>query len=306
VFIDLAAGKDLKDPMAMTYLDDKLYVIWQRKCHRIAVYKVKKSIKRRKRLNLYLSGNCHWLASCKVNNRLYVTDENCVCVVNIGEDHAIVKWEMDKQPRSLSVTSSGNVLVVFESTFELREYDHEGNEVRAITIEPARNVVSLGHAVASGNENLLYVSCVETGGKHGICYVSLTRGATECEGDESSANSPMMGDKPCELWTGHSEKYHTVCGKGIVSSTSHVLGLVAIGDGNVIFADSKKNQIHQLTFEPSIYCKQINLPTELKKPKIVCLDEGNKRMYVVEKNTNRPKKFKIGIVNCIFFSGQPD
>ena len=109
------------------------------------------------------------IGSCEKENCLYVSDfkEKCVWKITRTTDyeHTIIKWlATDYQPRTLSVSSGGQLLMVNDSLSTLMIYGSDAELIRSIQLP--EDMKNPRHAVETSIGNFIILHfCIENEGK---------------------------------------------------------------------------------------------------------------------------------------------
>ena len=107
---------------AVALLDSQLFVT----CHnfpQVSVYD-KTTLELKRQLSIPgLGAALRGLATCTVNNSLYVSDRHNICVhkVDVTSSNVVAKWNVANKPRGLSVNKACNVLVACRESMKVQE-----------------------------------------------------------------------------------------------------------------------------------------------------------------------------------------
>jgi len=199
-----------------------------------------------------LGSRVNGLATSAINNYLYVSDydNNCVRRVDLSVTStvSVVTWSVPGGPQGLSVTSSGNVLVVVGNS--IMEYTSNGTLVREIT---SSNYP--WHAIEVNKD--IWAFTVNGPIMNGIC-TTLTNGTLiKCYGSAAGPAITQMNDPRS----------------------------MAIGTRGYIFvADRTNNRI--LSVDPSLtHARQLPvlpLNSGLTHPIALSFDESRGTLYIGE------------------------
>jgi len=196
------------------------------------------------------------LATCDVNNCLYVSDygNNSVHKVDLSTYNVVLKWKVASYPYGLSVNTTHNVLVACGSSayqmHEIQEYTTVGALVRDVSISNSWpwHAIQLpsGQLVVSQYHPLHRVIVVGLDGRVIRSYGN-TRGS-----QHGQLNGP------------------------------YVMALYG-EQGGVLVADCSNNRIMALNSSLSD-ARQLPLSVDggVKRPSCLCLDESRDRLYVGE------------------------
>ena len=126
-------------------------------------------------------GDLRDVVASPMNQRLYTSDIGNSCIwridVNIDSTYAVSKFtEVDGNPRRLSVTSSGRLIVVEIQRNNVLIFDADGSQVN--TINMPKDLDHLHHAIASPWGSLLIIHGHGIFDKHGVCEISMSHVST--------------------------------------------------------------------------------------------------------------------------------
>lgn len=118
------------------------------------------------------------MACCLATRRLFVCDEyaNCVWCVDAGKGKVVGNWSVgDEEPHGISVTSSGEVVVIFGDSGNLGVYSSDGTHKRTVFLSMVEDgpwhavVLDTGSFVITHGPHYIgpaYVSVVEPEGRY--------------------------------------------------------------------------------------------------------------------------------------------
>jgi DNA-binding beta-propeller fold protein YncE len=175
---------------ALALLDSQLFVTRYR-IARISVYD-KTTLKLKGQLSFHGLGTVLWgLATCTVNNSLYVSDLNYNCVhrVDVTGSIVIAKWNVARGPRGLSVNRACNVLVASWDSKIFQEYTPSGSLLREIS---DRN--QLWQAVELDDRELVISRC---GPEHGIATITVDGQVMQIFGKQPGSRNGQMNSPRC-------------------------------------------------------------------------------------------------------------
>ena len=124
-----------------------------------------------------LPGDLRDIVSSPINQRLYTSDIGNSCIwridVNIDSMYAVSKFtEVDGNPRQLSVTSSGRLIVVEIQHNNVLIFNVDGS--KAITINTPQELDHVHHAIESPWGSLLISHGFSIFDKHRVCEISMS------------------------------------------------------------------------------------------------------------------------------------
>ena len=196
------------------------------------------------------------LASCGVNNVLYVTEHgnNLVYRVSLqSSSNTVTKWSVGKSPLGISVNSANNVLVTCHGDHKIQEYTTNGSLIRNISLSSA------------GIINPHYTIQLPSG------QLAISNSREVCVVDNNGALI---------------RKYTNTTGASVPLSTPQ--GLALVQNGCALLANPGAHQI--VLFNPSFTsARAVSLPSNsaLQSPWSLFLDESRGRLYVGEWNSGR-------------------
>jgi hypothetical protein len=206
--------------------------------------------------NLSLAYGNHWgLASCKVNNCIYVAcyGNNLILKVDLSTYRVSHQWSTAANPMGLSVNAESEVLVACYGAPKLQKYKTDGTVVHDVNLQTI-GITNPVHAVQLSTGNYLV--------GHGS-YTAMQR-LSEVSADGSSVIRKYL--PPSNQLSG----YMAVSLKG--------------KQGNVLVCGGNKNTIQVLDFSLT---KSVALPFPpeigaLNLPFAIHFDENRRRLYIGE------------------------
>lgn len=238
---------------AVALLDTQLFVA-RNTVAQVSVYD-KSSLELKRQLSISgLSSQLYGLATCSINNSLYVSDFSYSCIhrvdVSVSSSKVVVKWSVANGPRGLSVNNARNVLVACFESKMVQEYIPDGSLVRQIA-----DSNGLYQAVELHNGKLL---ASRSGPDHGIVTITVDGQVSQNFGKRSgSGNGRMMGPR-C----------FTVDHRGYIFVTEY-------GSSRITVVNPSLTDARTLP---------LSLDSALQKPFPICLDQSCHRLYVGEFN----------------------
>jgi len=188
------------------------------------------------------------LATCDVNNCLYVSDynNNSVHKFDLSTYNVVLKWKVANGPRGLSVNTTHNVLVTCFTAMKIQEYTTVGALVRQVSISDS----SPWHAIQLPSGQLVVSQCLPL---HRVSVVGLDGRVIRSYG-----NKRGPWDNPNDM---------ALYGK----------------QGGVLVADCGNNRIMALNSSLSD-ARQLPLSVDggVRRPWCLCLDESRGRLIVGE------------------------
>jgi sugar lactone lactonase YvrE len=208
------------------------------------------------------------IASCAVNNCLYVSDcvGNVVFKVSLSNETESRKqrkrksptsWAVCGQPMGLSVNGSEHVLVACQANDGLRQYTSCGTHVRTIKLQP--DVGCPVHAIQLANNRFVVSRSV-----------SSNREVYVVDGDGRSVARFEYNDT------------------SVVSEADEPRQMAVDKNGFVFVSDSAKSRIAVWNPEWDWSCDlPLSRDAGMRRPSAVHLDESCSRLYVNESSENR-------------------
>jgi len=216
-----------------------------------------------------LGNEVRGLATCDVNNCLYVSDSNKrVHKVELSTYNVVLKWSVAGKPHGLSVNTAHNVLVTYwkeNGMHKIQEYTTVGALVRQVSISDS----CPWHAIQLPSGQLVVSQWDPL---HRVSVVGLDGQVMRSYGNKS-------GSQPGQL--------------------NGPLGMALYGkQGGLLVADCGNNRIMALNSSLSD-ARQLPLSVDggLQEPRSLCLDESRGRLIVGEYGGQRRVLVFDNVVN---------
>ena len=141
----------------------------------------------------YASG----IASCDAQKCLYVSDERNSCVLRLrtskGEGGDIASltcdpWPVSGEPRGISVSKDGNILVSCFKANKLFQFTVDGLPLREIILEEGSGTVYPYHAEYIAGDEFLITYQYSKASTFGVCMVDEDGDVVDCYGDSLSGD----------------------------------------------------------------------------------------------------------------------
>ena len=149
----------------VTCLGDEVFVLRQNKAQ-VDVYDVNTLTRLRQ---IPVSGLVYPqdIASCAINNWLYICDLNGKRVYRVEPKGSSTNWTVDGNPESLSITARCSVLVTFRAQSKLAEFTPDGQLIREISLQQCAHEPSHSIQLTSGQFVVSHY-----GGQHRVCLIA--------------------------------------------------------------------------------------------------------------------------------------
>ena len=190
------------------------------------------------------------LATSAINNYLYISDRlnQCIHRVDLSVTNTVSKvtWSVPDSPWGLSMTNTGNFLVVIGSSYNIiREYTPGGSLVREVT-----SSFSMWYVAQVNNYQMMF------GTTNGLTKVATNGTVIKSFGSAPGSGLTQMNDARC---------------------------FVVDSNGFIIAADRNNNRI--LVIDPTVTTAHaLILPVNiaLQQPYPIDLDQSRGRLYIGE------------------------
>jgi hypothetical protein len=205
-------------------------------------------------LQLPLLGGVTDMTSCVRHQCVYIADHVNNALHRVERKKYSTHWSVDDEPAGLSVNLAYNVLVTCDKVGKIKEFTTGGQFVREINIRS--HIVNPWHTV------------------------ELTTGQfVVCHGDVNDAlHRVCLMDSNGHLLRSYGDAKGSASGRLNVPVQIAVNGFIFVADlnnGRILMLDSALNYVREVI-------------TGLRRPKRICLDERNGRLYVADnKSENR-------------------
>ena len=195
------------------------------------------------------------LATCGVNNCLYVSDWSSQSVhkVNLSSYNVELKWSVGAGPRGLSVNTTRNLLVACYYESKIQEYTTVGSLVREVCFSDGCKPF---HAIQLPREQLLVSRC---GTLHSVSVVRMNGKVIRSYGNKA-------GSQPGQL--------SCPCGMALFGKQGCVL-VSDFSNNRIITLNSTLSDARELP---------LSVDNGIESPISLCLDESRGRLYVGENN----------------------
>jgi len=221
------------------------------------------------------------LAVCKLNKCLYTCDSHLKIAfrISLTDKRTLATKPLDRIPKALSVTETGNVLISFPKTHYLVEFTTDWQIVREIHILD----FSPCHAIRLTNDE--YVICGRTATSMKFAVMKITV-------EQSSQNPIEFNQKSSVIFDGieHGLK---------MKNLTHL----AVGKcKNIFVADAHSHTVLVLNSDLMTCCQafgQLKISDSYK----ICLNRRNTSMYVGKCNPNN--NISVYKLNCAECSDSP-
>ena len=253
----------------VTSLDNLLYVLRYKRSKQIEVYD-KDSYRLQHCLTVTTLDTMADIASCGHNRCLYISGYTDKCIHRVAlPDAAAVKWHVNSDISSLSVTDSHTLLATCLNLLvrSIKEFTTDGKLLQQIQLP--KDIMSLHHAVQLPSGQ--YVVC--HGGRREtlqrVCLIDSNGHVIKSYGGSFGAGREQM-DVPTHL--------------------------AVDGNESVFVADSNNRRV--LSLSPSLtYAGEVLSSEQLKWwPRRLFLDVDRGRLYVAENEVKQGSKFACGRV----------
>jgi len=189
------------------------------------------------------------MTSCKRHHCIYAIDEDRRSILKVEMQNTFKSWILDGElMESLSVTSSGNVLVTKMSSDEVIEYTTHGDYLRHVTLH--RDIVSPWHTIEL-SPNRYVISHGDTNDPlHRVCIIDSSGSVLRSYGGPKGSGSGQL-DVPMRL---------------------------AVNDF-IFVLDHNNHRVLLLT--PMLSCVR-EIKSDLEYPTRMCFDEERCQLYLAE------------------------
>jgi len=236
----------------VTSLGNQLFVVRQCSQERIEVYDAT-TFTSQPHISVPTLGNdTYGLASCAVNNCLYVSNwyASRLHKVQLLSNCRVTSWSVGQTPAGLSVNNINNVLVTCNRDNKLQEFTTQGARVREISLQYT-GITKPWYAIQLSSGQLMVSH------QNRVCVVDDNGRVTLSHGNTTAGSA--------------------------AGQLSFPVSLVQVKNGCVLVADRCNNRI--IILNSSLSCeRELTLPTDVKlrDPWAVCLDESRGRLYISE------------------------
>jgi len=203
------------------------------------------------------------------NNTLYISDE----VKQVVHRYDLVKknasmWKVGQACLGLSLTSSGNILVVLQDSKRIHEYTPFGELIQSMRLDPS--IICSQHCI-----------CVSVD-QYVISHIGSERRVCLVKTDEIPINSNGAPARPEVHKKGIIVKSYGGPQGSDIGQMDKPRHMVVDKQGYVLVADENNGRIELLHAYPKLsHCGYIEIPGDpLNGPRAICLDEENHRLYI--------------------------
>jgi len=251
--------------IGLTTLNNELFVVRETAQQQIQVYDTTTFTLLR---NISVTGLQYaWgLASCSVNNCLYVSNCNNKTVyrIELSANNSVSSWSVGSRPTGLFVNSSNNVIVTCYNDNKLQEFTTRGSLVREINYKNT-GITGCCYALQLSNDQFVVSSCYNH-----IVFIINSNGDIVMKYDNSS-NAQI-----------HSP-----------------VGLVHLSNGCFLVACNSGSKVKILNSSLSL-SRDLSLPVNcgIEWAWSLCYEESRGRLYVGEWIDDKSRVFVFDNIIC--------
>ena len=201
------------------------------------------------------------IASCAINNWLYICDHNGKRVYRVEPKGSSTNWTVDGNPLSLSITAKSNVLVTFLAKSKLAEFTPDGQLIREISLQQCAPKPTHSIQLTSGQFVVSHY-----GEQHRVCLIAN-------DGQVSQFYGGQAGSAAGQLYNPH----HLAVDK----------------QGSILVADFTNNRVLLLSSSLTFIKELLPPDRGLQRPYRLCLDESRGLLYAGEYSGGKVSVFKL-------------
>ena len=260
-----------KEIRGLAILDKELFVVSE-DTSEVEVYDLLKLSFNRQWTLKELSGPQD-IRSCKINKCLYIPDSKGTGrsnqILRVSPSGKLIKkWSTgDDTGFGMSVTDESNVVLTVNIKNKLNEYSPDGRLIREIKFSSVAGIFYPWHAIKLANGHFLFSHGYVAGEPHRLCVI-------DAEGNLKKSFGGAPGST--------------------IQNMCEPVNMVIDENGFVMVVDRKNSRV--LLLDSDLQFKREILSKErhgLRSPCGICLDETNRRLFVVDSDLKPENKLLI-------------